>query len=86
MTFGMNKANSARRVAHTIDSTSVSYVFRSDFLLDFVQNYCALEGIRTPNLLIRSQMLYPLSYKRIWRWVKQTEYYRLPFHAPNRLF
>ena len=24
----------------------------------------ALEGIRTPNLLIRSQMLYPLSYKR----------------------
>ena len=22
----------------------------------------ALEGIRTPNLLIRSQMLYPLSY------------------------
>ena len=26
--------------------------------------YGALEGIRTPNLLIRSQMLYPLSYKR----------------------
>jgi hypothetical protein len=24
----------------------------------------ALEGIRTPNLLIRSQMLYPLSYER----------------------
>ena len=24
----------------------------------------ALGGIRTPNLLIRSQMLYPLSYKR----------------------
>ena len=31
---------------------------------------CAPEGIRTPNLLIRSQMLYPLSYGR-WqlRWV-----------------
>ena len=25
---------------------------------------CALGGIRTPNLLIRSQMLYPLSYER----------------------
>ncbi len=26
---------------------------------------CAREGIRTPNLLIRSQMLYPLSYARL---------------------
>lgn len=26
---------------------------------------CALGGIRTPNLLIRSQMLYPLSYERV---------------------
>ena len=26
---------------------------------------CALGGIRTPNLLIRSQMLYPLSYERL---------------------
>jgi hypothetical protein len=25
----------------------------------------ALGGTRTPNLLIRSQMLYPLSYKRV---------------------
>jgi hypothetical protein len=25
----------------------------------------ALGGTRTPNLLIRSQMLYPLSYKRL---------------------
>ncbi len=43
----------------------------------------ALEGIRTPNLLIRSQMLYPLSYKRLWRWVKQTEYYLLVMPRPN---
>jgi hypothetical protein len=28
-------------------------------------NRGAREGIRTPNLLIRSQMLYPLSYARI---------------------
>jgi MFS family permease len=28
-------------------------------------NCCAPEGIRTPNLLIRSQMLYPLSYGRM---------------------
>ncbi len=27
----------------------------------------APEGIRTPNLLIRSQMLYPLSYGRVAR-------------------
>ncbi len=27
-------------------------------------SHCALGGIRTPNLLIRSQMLYPLSYER----------------------
>ena len=26
---------------------------------------CAPVGIRTPNLLIRSQMLYPLSYGRL---------------------
>ena len=26
--------------------------------------FSALGGTRTPNLLIRSQMLYPLSYKR----------------------
>ena len=29
-----------------------------------VSTQCALEGTRTPNLLIRSQMLYPLSYER----------------------
>jgi hypothetical protein len=28
------------------------------------EDVSALEGIRTPNLLIRSQMLYPLSYER----------------------
>jgi hypothetical protein len=28
-------------------------------------SYSAPEGIRTPNLLIRSQMLYPLSYGRV---------------------
>jgi hypothetical protein len=27
--------------------------------------FSALGGTRTPNLLIRSQMLYPLSYKRV---------------------
>jgi hypothetical protein len=29
---------------------------------DALVKRCAPEGIRTPNLLIRSQMLYPLSY------------------------
>ena len=32
----------------------------------------ALEGTRTPNLLIRSQMLYPLSYERLCRSVSVT--------------
>ena len=40
----------------------------------------ALEGIRTPNLLIRSQMLYPLSYKR--RLLGES--YLLAPDAPNR--
>ena len=31
----------------------------------------APEGIRTPNLLIRSQMLYPLSYGRVAEWPRQ---------------
>src|SRR5665648_169240 len=31
---------------------------------DGAVRHCAPEGIRTPNLLIRSQMLYPLSYGR----------------------
>jgi hypothetical protein len=29
-------------------------------------NACALGGTRTPNLLIRNQMLYPLSYERLF--------------------
>jgi hypothetical protein len=35
----------------------------------------ALEGIRTPNLLIRSQMLYPLSYER-WFQAAYLPFYR----------
>ena len=31
---------------------------------DNLWGFSALGGTRTPNLLIRSQMLYPLSYKR----------------------
>ena len=34
------------------------------FTTDY-KEFSAPVGIRTPNLLIRSQMLYPLSY---WRW------------------
>jgi hypothetical protein len=36
--------------------------------------WCAPEGTRTPNLLIRSQMLYPLSYGRS----------RRPVYTPTR--
>ena len=41
----------------------------------------APEGIRTPNLLIRSQMLYPLSYRR-WN---VGEFSLRPLRARNRL-
>src|SRR5687768_1436485 len=34
---------------------------------------CAPEGIRTPNLLIRSQMLYPLSYGRVARGARASD-------------
>ena len=40
----------------------------------------ALGGIRTPNLLIRSQMLYPLSYER-W---SGTAYLITPRRGPER--
>ncbi len=34
-------------------------------VIDYATHHIsALGGTRTPNLLIRSQMLYPLSYKR----------------------
>jgi hypothetical protein len=36
------------------------------FLVLLSQPDSAPEGIRTPNLLIRSQMLYPLSYGRMF--------------------
>jgi len=42
---------------------------------------CAREGIRTPNLLIRSQMLYPLSYARLF--ICDWQYYPLFLLAPN---
>ena len=35
------------------------------FSMVTVSTQCAPEGTRTPNLLIRSQMLYPLSYGRM---------------------
>ena len=39
----------------------------------------ALEGTRTPNLLIRSQMLYPLSYERLrWSSLEAPTSVRLP--------
>ena len=49
----------------------VVWAFAGPRSRDFV--VCALGGIRTPNLLIRSQMLYPLSYER-----RASHYKRLP--------
>jgi hypothetical protein len=50
-TESIRKVSTDRRVASKAPSDSAAY--------------CAPEGIRTPNLLIRSQMLYPLSYGRL---------------------
>ena len=35
--------------------------------LDFSKAFCALEGSRTPNLLIRSQVLYPIKLRMHFR-------------------
>ncbi len=35
--------------------------------LDFSKALCALVGIRTPNLLIRSEMLYPIELQMRFR-------------------
>ncbi len=44
---------------------------------------CAPEGIRTPNLLIRSQMLYPLSYGRLGIACNLVQPTGLAIPAPN---
>ena len=51
---------------------------------------CAPGGIRTPNLLIRSQMLYPLSYRRMFRGLnffnpsrQQVILYGIPSHTAS---
>ena len=46
-----------------------------------VSTQCAPEGIRTPNLLIRSQMLYPLSYGRMSRRPGACAHNRQPRHS-----
>jgi hypothetical protein len=48
-----------------------------------VTSMSAPEGIRTPNLLIRSQVLYPLSYGR--NVVHSTGAYGAPQGRPRRL-
>jgi hypothetical protein len=53
----------ARRDDSTRDTSIVIEIQEN-----FAEVACALGGTRTPNLLIRSQMLYPLSYKR---WVSR---------------
>ena len=37
-----------------------------NYMASDLHKHCAPGGIRTPNLLIRSQMLYPLSYGRLF--------------------
>ena len=60
----------------TNSSTNIIFLpIRKDLLIQnqtvrlevrfYVQIFGAPAGIRTPNLLIRSQMLYPLSYERL---------------------
>ena len=49
-----------------------------------VRSLGALEGIRTPNLLIRSQMLYPLSYERVPRIRDVENFTSASVIGPNR--
>lgn len=41
--------------------------------------FCALVGIRTPNLLIRSEMLYPIELRMRFRIVNGLQRYNLTF-------
>jgi hypothetical protein len=52
-----------RPVAYPVVAAQLSHAHFS-VTAGVIQNCGAPEGIRTPNLLIRSQMLYPLSYGR----------------------
>src|SRR5690606_9495333 len=49
-----------------------------------VSTQSAPEGIRTPNLLIRSQMLYPLSYGRMLPWATPHHLTGVPGAQRNR--
>jgi hypothetical protein len=56
---------SSMRLVHKVwERCGGDLAIATPHLLD--QPLCAPEGIRTPNLLIRSQMLYPLSYGRMF--------------------
>jgi hypothetical protein len=48
-----------------VEATSTSRNYHHPVVFSLVK-YGAPEEIRTPNLLIRSQMLYPLSYGRMF--------------------
>ena len=50
--------------AHVVRPAGLGTQKPRSALRDLGSRVCALGGIRTPNLLIRSQMLYPLSYER----------------------
>ena len=78
-------ANTKTKVVTFPNKASVSYAIWH-FGVDFpVGAGGAREGIRTPNLLIRSQMLYPLSYARLLNcFCCGCEYYRVLRLVKNR--
>ena len=62
--------NSTGRCGRTslLSNSAVKRPARSpliNYVTSDLHKHCAPGGIRTPNLLIRSQMLYPLSYGRV---------------------
>ena len=62
--------NSTERCGRTppLSNAAVKRPARSpviNYMAFDLHKHCAPGGIRTPNLLIRSQMLYPLSYGRM---------------------
>ena len=76
--------NSTERCGRTplLSIAAVKWPARSpviNYMALDLYKHCAPGGIRTPNLLIRSQMLYPLSYGRLLSCVR-TE---VRFTAPS---
>ena len=62
---GFSQAQLNEQIAKETTFTEFFVKSKNPARREILRGFRALGGTRTPNLLIRSQMLYPLSYKRL---------------------